>query len=305
MDDPQQAEGLWSTARADDLRRIADMARRLFAAPAVAIVSGDDRIRHLSGDAALAQDALAHDALAHDALAHDALAHAVATGAAPPVRETPLVIESGERIGSLRVFGERNWSDGDRATMDDVAACLCSLIESRHAAAPPEAAAPAVAPPFHADDVLHDVAPRGDDLGDSLADDGVAPASEPGSRILLADDLDLNRKLISDMLALDGHAVDSVSDGEAAVQAAVEHSYDLILMDMIMPVMDGMAATRAIRALPSPACDVPIVALTAYSLPDQLDNCMKAGVDAVLTKPMSVAALNEAIATWSGRRRAA
>ena len=72
-----------------------------------------------------------------------------------------------------------------------------------------------------------------------------------------------------------------------------------------MPVMDGMAATRAIRALPSPACDVPIVALTAYSLPDQLDNCMKAGVDAVLTKPMSVAALNEAIATWSGRRRAA
>ena len=276
MDDPRDTASLWSAARPSDLRRIADLARRLFAVPAVTIASVDpDHVRHVSGDLV------------------DGL----------PVCDVALAIDSaaGPRIGSLRLHGARDWSDGDWATLDDIAACLCSLIESRHAAAQRDTGALAVPPPaaqpFQLAEPEQGREPEAGDEAESGA--------EAASRILLADDLDLNRKLISDMLAIDGHAVDSVSDGEAAVQAAGEHAYDLILMDMIMPVMDGMAATRAIRALPAPACDVPIVALTAYSLPDQLDNCMKAGVDAVLIKPMSIAALNEAIATWSGRRRAA
>lgn len=126
-----------------------------------------------------------------------------------------------------------------------------------------------------------------------------------GSRVLLADDLDLNRKLIADMLSIEGHRVDCVADGAAAVAAASANAYDLILMDMIMPGMDGIAATRAIRAMPAPTGNVPIVALTANSLPEQLDSCLDAGMDATLTKPMSIDALMRAVAQWTGRRSVA
>jgi signal transduction histidine kinase/ActR/RegA family two-component response regulator len=129
--------------------------------------------------------------------------------------------------------------------------------------------------------------------------------SAAGARILLADDLDLNRKLIADMLSLDGHVVDCVSNGAEAVAAASQRPYDLILMDMIMPGMDGIAATRAIRAMSAPTCDVPIVALTANSFFEQLDGCLKAGMDATLVKPMSIEALSSAVSTWTRGRKAA
>ena len=128
---------------------------------------------------------------------------------------------------------------------------------------------------------------------------------DTGARILLADDLDLNRRLIADLLAIEGHTVDCVADGAAAVKMASENVYDLILMDMIMPGMDGIAATRAIRALPAPGCTVPIVALTANSFREQLDSCLTAGMDATLTKPMSVDALTRAVQTWTRGRKAA
>ena len=72
-----------------------------------------------------------------------------------------------------------------------------------------------------------------------------------------------------------------------------------------MPGMDGIAATRAIRALPAPSCTVPIVALTANSFREQLDSCLSAGMDATLTKPMSVEALTRAVHTWTRGRKAA
>jgi two-component system, sensor histidine kinase len=121
-------------------------------------------------------------------------------------------------------------------------------------------------------------------------------------RILVADDLDLNRKLIADMLALHGYVVDGAADGAAAVAAIQASPYDLIFMDVVMPRVDGLAATRAIRALSSPACDVPIVALTADSFPDQLKACLGAGMDATLIKPMSMDALVSAARQWTGSR---
>ncbi len=126
-----------------------------------------------------------------------------------------------------------------------------------------------------------------------------------GTRILLADDLDLNRKLIADMLSLEGYEVDCVEDGEAAVRAVTRHPYDLVLMDMIMPGMDGLEATRGIRALPAPTCDVPIIALTAHSFKEQLDSCLAAGMNATLTKPMSLESLVAAIKSWTRGHSAA
>ncbi|MCX8254813.1 protein of unknown function [Beijerinckiaceae bacterium RH AL1] len=126
-----------------------------------------------------------------------------------------------------------------------------------------------------------------------------------GATILLADDLDLNRKLISDMLTVEGHQVDCVADGAAAVAAVKAKAYDLVLMDMIMPVMDGITATRAIRALPTPSCNVPIVALTANTYREELASCLEAGMDATLTKPMTFEMLTSVVADWSRNSTAA
>ena len=206
---------------------------------------------------------------------------------------------SGRRLATLSVFDRspRTWSEEDRATLTDLADCLSDLILLRHAADKPgEDRRPAGAPmPVEADPIA----------ASALPSDESESAPALGSHILLADDLDLNRKLICDMLSLEGHVVDSVPDGAAAVRAAGEHQYDLILMDMIMPGMDGVAATRAIRALPAPACEVPIVALTAHSLPEQLESCLQAGMDATLVKPMTMDALTSAVATWTRTRRKA
>ena len=132
------------------------------------------------------------------------------------------------------------------------------------------------------------------------------PASRGGgATILLADDLDLNRKLISDMLTVEGHRVDSVADGAAAVLAVQAKAHALVLMDMIMPGTDGIAATRAIRALPAPAGRVPIVALTANTFREQLDSCLEAGMDATLTKPMTFDSLIDVVADWTRGRTAA
>ncbi len=131
------------------------------------------------------------------------------------------------------------------------------------------------------------------------------PRSDGAARILLADDIDLNRKLIADMLSLEGFEVDCVNDGAAAVHAVTNYGYDLVLMDMIMPGMDGLAATRAIRALPAPTCDVPIVALTAHAFKEQLESCIVAGMNATLTKPMSLETLVATVKNWTDGHSAA
>jgi len=105
-------------------------------------------------------------------------------------------------------------------------------------------------------------------------------------RILLAEDNDVNRMLVSKVLAQSGHRVDEAVDGKEALRAAVRFDYDVILMDMQMPVMDGMEATRAIRTLPGKVAEVPIIALTADAMPEHRQMYIAAGVDDLLTKPI-------------------
>jgi len=108
----------------------------------------------------------------------------------------------------------------------------------------------------------------------------------PPVRILLAEDNDVNRMLISKILAQSGHRVTEAVDGLEALEAVRRGTYDLVLMDMQMPVMDGLEATRAIRALPPPGNATPVVALTADALAEHRERYLGAGVDEVLTKPV-------------------
>ncbi len=115
-------------------------------------------------------------------------------------------------------------------------------------------------------------------------------------RILVAEDNAINQLLISTLLARFGHIATIVADGVEAVAAAGTGAYDVVLMDVQMPRMDGIAATGAIRQLPAPAGDVPILGLTANALTGQRETYLAAGMTDSLTKPIQPAALAEALA---------
>ncbi|WP_342250295.1 PAS domain S-box protein [Sphingomonas sp. OTU376] len=107
-----------------------------------------------------------------------------------------------------------------------------------------------------------------------------------GKRILVVDDVDLNRELMLATLSRYGLEVSLATNGAEAVDAVRNGSYDLVLMDCQMPVMDGFAATHAIRGLETPQRATPIVALTASAQATHLDRCARAGMDDQLTKPL-------------------
>jgi CheY-like chemotaxis protein len=125
-----------------------------------------------------------------------------------------------------------------------------------------------------------------------------------GARVLLVEDNAVNRELAVDLLEDVGLAVEVAEDGAQAVRKAREGAYALILMDMQMPEMDGLDATRAIRALP--ACgQVPIIALTANAFSEDRAACEQAGMSDFLVKPVSPRALWAAVGKWLGPLTAA
>lgn len=109
------------------------------------------------------------------------------------------------------------------------------------------------------------------------------PPQKGAYRILLAEDNDLNRQIICAVLEQAGHAVVNVASGTDAVAAGAHGRYDVILMDVQMPGMDGYAATRAIRNAGS---RVPIIGLTANAFADEAERCLHAGMDAHVPKPI-------------------
>jgi two-component system, sensor histidine kinase and response regulator len=106
-------------------------------------------------------------------------------------------------------------------------------------------------------------------------------------RILLADDNDTNRLLARTILVDEGFLVDEALTGATALDAAARMAYDLILMDVSMPEMDGLTATRAIRKLPGRAGSVPILAMTAHAMPGDRERCLAAGMDDHIAKPVN------------------
>lgn len=122
-------------------------------------------------------------------------------------------------------------------------------------------------------------------------------------RILVAEDNPANALVICAMLSGQVARIEVAENGAEAVKAIQERSFDVILMDKQMPVMDGVVATQKIRALPAPLCNIPIIGLTAGVLANSKEDCLGAGMDDYLTKPVPSAMLKAAILKAIKERR--
>ncbi len=120
----------------------------------------------------------------------------------------------------------------------------------------------------------------------------------PVRRILLVEDYPLNARLVAEGLARDHLAVDIVENGLEALEQLQQVEYDLILMDMQMPVMTGLEATQHIRESDTPYRNIPILALTASAMPDQRASYIQAGVNEVITKPYVLGSLRDLVNEW-------
>jgi signal transduction histidine kinase/CheY-like chemotaxis protein len=127
-------------------------------------------------------------------------------------------------------------------------------------------------------------------------DERAAPGGACGARVLLAEDNAVNALLARALLTREGCSIERVSNGAEAIEALAAAPFDLVLMDMRMPVMDGLTATRELRAR---GVKTPIVALTANAFEDDRRACLDAGMNDFLTKPIEVAALRAALVRWT------
>jgi signal transduction histidine kinase/DNA-binding NarL/FixJ family response regulator len=134
----------------------------------------------------------------------------------------------------------------------------------------------------------------GQDGGNEHIDGPVRPL-----KILVAEDHMVNQAVIRTLLENAGHRVDTVGDGIQAVSAVMRVDYDLVLMDIQMPEMDGIAATQKIRELPGETGNLPIIALTANAMKGDREQYLAAGMSDYLPKPVSPTDLKRVIARWA------
>ena len=117
--------------------------------------------------------------------------------------------------------------------------------------------------------------------------------------VLLVEDNPINQKLMGILLKKMGCIFDIAANGQEAVQRVQEKKYDVVLMDLQMPVMDGFEATRIIRA--QPGFDTPIIALTARAFKEDEAQCRAIGMNDFLTKPVQMNALRDRILRWTDK----
>ncbi|MDD4270605.1 MAG: response regulator [Pirellulaceae bacterium] len=119
-------------------------------------------------------------------------------------------------------------------------------------------------------------------------DNRVHRVQRPALSVLVADDSPINQEVAAGLLEISGHRVRAVCDGDKAVRAFEEEPFDVILMDVEMPEMDGLAATAAIRRIEQSGgrARTPIVAMTAHAIKDVRDRCFAAGMDSYVSKPI-------------------
>jgi CheY-like chemotaxis protein/HPt (histidine-containing phosphotransfer) domain-containing protein len=127
------------------------------------------------------------------------------------------------------------------------------------------------------------------------------PSARP-FRVLLAEDTIANQRLVLAILGERGHSVQVANNGQEALELLEQQDFDLVLMDVQMPLLDGLQTTAAIRALPDPVkANVAIVAMTAHAMAGDQQRCLAAGMDAYLTKPLTRRDLIETVERLASR----
>jgi CheY-like chemotaxis protein/HPt (histidine-containing phosphotransfer) domain-containing protein len=144
--------------------------------------------------------------------------------------------------------------------------------------------------------------PGEDTPGPLITRHTVSEAKKRSVRILIAEDNITNQQVVKAILAKLGYSADAVANGKEALEALKTVSYDLVFMDCQMPEMDGYEATRRIRNSEFGVQDLPIVAMTAYAMKGDREQCLEAGMNDYISKPISPAAVAEAIERWVGDR---
>ena len=141
---------------------------------------------------------------------------------------------------------------------------------------------------------------------DQLAVAGDVPWTRPillaGKRVLVVEDDPVNQQVVGGLLESLGIDVTRVGGGRAAIETVATSSFDLVLMDVQMPDMDGLETTRRLREEP-PGDDLPIIALTAHAMKGDRDRCLAAGMNDHLTKPIDPERLAEVLCAWLGAER--
>lgn len=131
-----------------------------------------------------------------------------------------------------------------------------------------------------------------------------ASSRDGALRILLAEDNPVNQKLTTEFLKKLGHEVVVAVDGHAALSALQQTCFDLVLMDVQMPGMDGIETTAEIRRTERVSGKhIPIVALTAHAMKGDQEKCFRAGMDDYLSKPASLTSLRVMLEKWSVRKQ--
>ena len=113
--------------------------------------------------------------------------------------------------------------------------------------------------------------------------------------ILFVEDDAMNRRVVRDMLTVAGATMDEAADAESGLRMIDEHNYDIVLMDLRMPGMDGLTAIRHIRARPDEKASVPVIVVTADTALDICRDCIDQGADEVILKPVAMNKLFDAI----------
>jgi PAS domain S-box-containing protein len=132
----------------------------------------------------------------------------------------------------------------------------------------------------------------------SLREGGRVSRRLTDGRVLLVEDSEANTIVLRGMLESAGCSLDCVENGKAALEAVQDKRYALVLMDLRMPVMDGLEATRRIRALDTPHSKTPIIAMTAGVVREELEEFLEAGADAYITKPVVKSDLLRMVSNW-------